>query len=314
MTPTRSALAAAVLATLAAPGCAADTADPATADAAAALGAGWCNEQPVAIASLPAGMYVEEPFLRVVGATTLLYFSDHGPGELRDLHHAVWIDGVGFVYRGPLQGVNTAAFLEGAPSIDAQGYLYFTNSAVPQMISRGWLIQPETVLLAAPVTGMPAMVQSGGVVQGNMDFGVAPALPFGVLSRAVWLTPNPVPVQADLWYLRRSGGAVSHDPLETAYFLGALNTPDRLEYAAEISADGLAIVYTRLDPSTGATHIMGAVRARVDLPFGPPSVIVDSAPGTAIEGPTLGYDRIFFHKIFLGGGPSQLYTVERCAP
>lgn len=282
------------------------------AETSAELGAGWCNEQPVAIANLPPGMYVEEPFIRVAGTTVLLYFSDHGPSEQRDLHHAVWVPNIGFVYAGPLAGVNTPTQIEGAPSIDAQGYVYYTNTALPEMIARGWLSQPGTVFLPAPVVGMPAKVQSGSVVQGNMDFGVAPSHPFGILSRAVWLTPNPVPVQADLWYLRRAGGAVAHEPLETAYFLGALNTPDRCEYAAEVSGDGLAIVYTQLDPSAGTTRIMAAVRARVDLPFGAPAAIVANAPGTAIEGPTLATDRIFFHKVFWSGAPSRLYTVERC--
>ena len=317
LVPAIAAIAAASVAAGLASGCAVDELAgdaEATAETAAALGAGWCNEQPVPIVSLPPGMYVEEPFLRVAGTTVLLYFSDHGPGELRDLHHAVWISGLGFVYLGPVNGVNTATGLEGAPSIDAQGYVYFTNAAVPEMISRGWLIQPETAVLAAPVAGMPAKVQSGTIVQGNMDFDVAPNHPFGILSRAVWATPNPVPLQADLWYLRRAGGAVALEPLETAYFLGALNTPDRLEYAAEVSGDGLAIVYTQLDPSAGTTRIMASVRARVDLPFGPPAAIVDSTPGTAIEGPTLATDRTFFHKVFPGVGPSWLYTVERCGP
>lgn len=283
-------------------------------ESAAELGAGWCNEQPVAIVNLPPSLYVEEPFIRTVGTTVLLYFSDHGPGELRDLHHAVWVPNVGFVYRGPLQGVNTAAQLEAAPSIDAQGYIYFTNTALPEMIGRGWLIQPETVALPSSIPGMPLKVTLGSVVEGNMDFGVAPSHPFGILSRAVWVTPNPVPVQADLWYLRRSGGVVAHEPLETAYFLGALNTQDRLEYAAELSLDGLAIVYTQLEPSTGTTRVMASIRARVDLPFGPPAAIVANGPGTAIEGPTITAtaDRIFFHKIFLSGTPSRLYTVQRC--
>ena len=288
--------------------------EPLVEETASALGAGWCNEQPVAIANLPPALYVEEPFIRVVGSTVFLYFSDHGPGELRDLHHAVWVPGVGFVYRGPLLGVNTAAQLEAAPSIDAQGYIYFTNTALPEMIGRGWLIQPELVVLSSSIAGMPTRVQLGSIVEGNMDFGVAPNHPFGILSRAVWVTPNPVPVQADLWYLRRTGASVVHDPLETAYFLGALDTPDRLEYAAEISSDGLAIVYTQLDPTAGTTRVMAAVRARVDLPFGPPAEIVANGPGTAIEGPTITTDRLFFHKIFLAGAPSRLYTVERCGP
>jgi hypothetical protein len=271
-----------------------------------------CFEQEAAFANLPLTLHVAEPFIRIVGGTTFLYFSDYAPNELRDLHHAVWIVDR-FYYLGQVKGVNTPPALEAAPSIDTQGNLYYTNSATPGMISRGTLVNPSELGSVAPVLGMPQLVQSGATLQGNMDYGVAPNHPFGILSRAVWVPPSPLPITADLWYLRRIGpGTVQHVPAETAYFLGALNTSSNLEYAPEISSDGLAIVFTRFFAGTTTTAIMLATRTRVDRPFGPPIALVISTPNTIIEGPTFGANRIFYHKSFFSGAPTRLYSSALC--
>src|SRR5439155_3010653 len=114
---------------------------------------------------------------------------------------------------------------EGAPSIDASGNYYYTSSAIPEMISRG-VIGPEGVVQGAtPLFGTPRLAQIGGITYGNMDIGVAPFQPYAVLSRAAWAGGSSAPIAADLWYLRRWTPAfVTHDPNDTAYFLGALNT------------------------------------------------------------------------------------------
>lgn len=279
----------------------------------AALTLGWCDEQPIGILNLPA-INVEEPFVRTVGSTTYLYFSDRLPDERRDLHRAVWVDNVGFVYLGQLGGVNTAAGLEGAPSIDAQGRIYYTNAAAPGMISYGLLVQPGLVWFATPLTGVPPRAQYGTTLEGNMDIGVAWNLPFAALSRASWRQGSSVPSTADLWYLRRNpDGSVVHDWWDSIYFFRFLNT-GRLEYAPEFSASGLEIFYTDLDPATLQSRIMTASRQRLDLPFNPPSVVTTNLPGTLIEGPTVTIDgnRLFFHQVRFDGQPSGLRTMRRC--
>jgi hypothetical protein len=284
--------------------------------ASAELGPGWCNEAEIAVFGLPweAGkpINVEEPFVRVAGANVYLYFSDRAPSEERDLHWAQW-NGFGFSYGGQVFGINTPLGLEGAPSIDASNHFFFTNAAAPGMISRGTLYGVNLVLGAAPVAGMPAAGPRGNLFDGNMDIGVAPLHPFAILSRAAWTQPaTGLPIAADLWYLQRpTPSSVAHVPLETAYFLQRLNT-SALEYAPELSVDGLSIYFTRTTASPLTTAIMTARRSSLTVPFDAPTPVIPQSPGF-VEGPTVmpANDRIFYHRV-TPGAPTKLFTVQRC--
>ncbi len=283
------------------------------------LGVGWCNDAEVPVLNLPLEngkpINIEEPFIRVANGLVFLYFSDRVIDE-RDLHYAIWTTS-GFVYLGRVQGVNSATGIEGAPSIDPHGNFYFTSSGTPGQIAHGTLSSWGTVTYVGPVYGMPQANVSGNVLYGNMDIGVAPSETFAVLSRAAWLLPaGGLPAAADLWYLRRlSPTTMLHYPTDTANFLGALNTPDKLEYAPEISTDGLQIFYTQTTLAPVTTAILTASRPSVTMPFGPPTTIVGPTSDAIIEGPTVtpGNDRIFYHRAYGEAAPSKLYTVARCA-
>ena len=286
------------------------------------LGPGWCNEVEVAVFNRPVeynpalGAFVpinvEEPFVRAVGSQVFLYFSDRAPNEERDLHWALW-NGFGFVYGGQVGGVNTPLGLEGAPSIDAQNNFFFTNAGAPGMISRGTLVNSTVVVGVGPVPGMPGAGPRGNLFDGNMDIGVAPAHPFAVLSRATWTQPaGGLPLYADLVYLRRDPPTtVTFVPSETPYFLGALNTA-ALEYAPELSTDGLSIFFTRTTASPLTTSIMTSRRTSIFAPF-PPAIPVIPATTRFLEGPTVmpANDRIFYHQV-TPGAPTKLFSVQRC--
>jgi hypothetical protein len=66
-----------------------------------------------------------EPFVSRDGRY-LLFNNRNDPSENTDLHWAERIDDLTFRYRGPIDGVNTAA-LEGVPSLDREGNLYFIS-------------------------------------------------------------------------------------------------------------------------------------------------------------------------------------------
>src|SRR5688572_21853697 len=66
-----------------------------------------------------------EPFLTRDGR--LLFFNNsNDPPSETDLHYAERVDDVTFEYRGKLTGANSAT-LDGVPSVDAAGNLYFVS-------------------------------------------------------------------------------------------------------------------------------------------------------------------------------------------
>jgi hypothetical protein len=75
-----------------------------------------------------------EPFLTHDGRF-LLFNNRNDPGVDTNLHYAERIDGLHFVYRGEIQGVNTSA-LEAVPSVSCDGDLYFVSTrSYPQTFS-----------------------------------------------------------------------------------------------------------------------------------------------------------------------------------
>lgn len=310
-----------------------DLDDPELAETTSELGAGWCDDAPVSILNLPfengVPINVEEPFVRVWGGLVILYFSDRAANDERDLHFALWTTS-GFFYMGRVAGVNSATGIEGAPSIDPHGNFYFTNSALPGQIAHGTFSGWGAVTNVTPVTGIPPASLSNGVQFANMDIGVSPTETFAVLSRGAWIVPTngqPVsglPAAADLWYLRRlSAGSMIHLPDDTGSYFRALNTPDKLEYAPELSADGLRIYYTQTTLAPVTSSIRTASRLYNFLPFDPPTTVVgpiaaatspaDPNAVLLIEGPTVtpAGDRIFYHRTYVNA-PSKLFTVARC--
>jgi len=134
-----------------------------------------------------------------------------------------------------------------------------------------------------------------------------------VLSRATWVQPaGGLPIAADLVYLRRDPPTtVAFVASETPYFLGALNT-GALEYAPEISTDGLSIFFTRTTASPLTTAILTSRRSSIFAPFPPPTFVIPTTT-RFLEGPTVmpANDRIFYHQA-IPGAPSKLFSVQRC--
>lgn len=100
----------AVLCTLAATAIAAATGD-------------FADPKPVEIVGYQG--HAMEPFISRDGRY-LLFNNRNDPGENTDLHWALRLSDLSFRYGGRIEGVNTSA-LEGVPSLDNQGNLYFVS-------------------------------------------------------------------------------------------------------------------------------------------------------------------------------------------
>ena len=246
-----------------------------------------------------------EPFVTKDGEW-LLFNNSNDPAVNTNLHYAARVDGLTFAYRGEISGVNTPA-LEGVPSIDRDGNLYFVSTrsyaATFSTIYRG-RFQDGKVSSVALVPGvslrLPGIVNFDAEVSadGNTLYIVD-----GDFSRV------PRPSAARIVIATRTGGGFRRDP-SSAALLRNVNT-NGLVYAPSVSADGLELFFTRVPSLTAGVPptIYRAARKSLSAPFGPPQQVA-AITGFA-EGPTLDADghALYYHK--KENGRFVIYRVTR---
>jgi hypothetical protein len=228
-----------------------------------------------------------------------------------DIHYAVRTGPARYEYKGPLPGVNVSGALDGVPAIDDAGHFYFVS--LRSYGSDGVTVYGGTFdgtgsVLAVGERGQNLVsTRSGELI---MDVDVTADGKFLVLSRAVF-AGGAAPASSDLDLAVDLGSGFVPAP-QAAALLGAVNTPDQLEYAGTLSRDGLELYFTRAAPSSadGGARIMVSKRAGPDENFGPPALI-SGISGTMTEAPSLSSDgkRLYFHKN--SAGVFKVFRVSR---
>ncbi|HEV8580496.1 MAG TPA: hypothetical protein VGX68_15625 [Thermoanaerobaculia bacterium] len=248
---------------------------------------------------------VMEPFLTRNGRY-LLFNNSNDPSVDTNLHYAERIDGLTFAYRGEIAGVNTPA-LEGAPTMDSEGNLYFVSS-------RSYAVTLSTLFRGRFADGHGSSVelvsgvsrQEAGIV--NFDVEVSPdGNDLYFVDGRLGAGEGP-PETADLILAHRRGASFERASNSSAIFR-RVNTP-ALEYAAAISADGRELFFTRYDPAKASPpSILRAVRKNRSKPFGEPQPV--SAIAGFVEAPTLSPDgrSLYYHK--KEGARFVIYRVTR---
>lgn len=232
-----------------------------------------------------------EPFVTRDGHF-LLFNSSNAPGARTDLFVARLEQG-GAAARllGPLHGANSGA-LDGVPTVSRAGDLYFVSlrsyDATFATIHRARFAAGA----ASDVALVQGLARRAGMV--HFDVEVSADGRMLIYSRGEF-RGRPVPEEADLEIATGRGTEFTYSREATAR-LAAINTPEALEYAAAISADGRELFFTRLhDERTAA--IYRAVRADGDTgTFGRPARLA-AIHGFA-EAPTLSPDEayLYFHQ------------------
>jgi hypothetical protein len=277
----------------------------------------------VTILSLPTDqeglpLSTEEPYPSRDG--NFLFFNS-GTGEGgKDLHFAKMTT-QGWKYAGTLgPGVNTPKEVEGNPTMDRQGFFYFIDSGVPEMV-RGGQFSPDGALLGLkPISGIPCrkvdILRQRAV--GNMGVEVSANGSTLYFDRAVWrlegLKVGPILSCEILLLERKSTGFVFDEPHARNIFSN-INNGD-INYAESISPDDLEIFFTRLSASdikSGLLRscILRSTRTTPGEAFRIPEMIASIGDREFVEGPALTDDghTLYYHKRV--GSKFRLYRVCR---
>lgn len=269
------------------------------------------DPRPVAIRGLPLGaggtpISTEEPFISRDGR--LLLFNSAKQENNKDLHFAEW-QGDHWRYRGEIgPGGNNPKEVQGNPTMDRAGNLYFVDSGTDTMVRAGrFQVASGALEKLHDVTGFPLKrVQLfAQKIHGNMGVELSADGDTAYFSRATWALSGlriRTIIASDLLLARRQGEEFVYDESEARRILARINTDD-LEYAASISEDGLELFFTRLPRAAIQSgqlrsQIMRATRAKTTEPFGQPEIIHAIGTSHFVEGPAISPDgkTLYYHQ------------------
>lgn len=272
-----------------------------------ALNLEWGSEEAVVIDGYSG--HAMEP--KVFADEQILFFNDKPADDaLMDIHYATRTGPARYAYQGTLTGANVTDALDGVPAIDADFTFYFVS--LRTYASDSITVYGGLFDVGGSVSGVQAVGQDiteTGAGKLIMDVDVSADGLFLILSRAVF-TGGAVPSASDLDLAYKSPDGFVPVPGAAALF-GKVNTPDCLEYAGTLSADGLELYFTRaVDPARAdGLKILVSKRADASENFGDPAEIAAIA-GEVTEGPCLSADGrfLYYHKR-VGG----VFTIHRVA-
>ncbi|MGA3040290.1 MAG: hypothetical protein ABSF54_05790 [Bryobacteraceae bacterium] len=249
-----------------------------------------------------------EPFISHDGRF-LLFNNRNDPGVDTNLHYAERVDGLHFVYRGEIRGVNTSA-LEAVPSLSCGGDLYFVST-------RSYQETFSTIYRARFSDGAASGIQlapgisrhTPGWVNFDAEVSADGQTLYAVDSR---FSATGIPLTADLFIAHKRPDGAFERMAESGNLLRLVNT-EELEYAPAVSADGLELFFTRVrEIRAGAQpRIWRSVRRSVREPFAAPQV-VGAISGFA-EGPTLSPDGLSLYYHARVNGQFAIFRVTRDA-
>lgn len=212
-----------------------------------------------------------------------------------DIQYAIRVDALNFEYKGRVGGVNTAA-LEGVPTMDREGNLYFIS---PRDYDR----TRSTIFVGRFQGGQVTGVRHvPGDLSRNAAFWFSMDVEVSADGETLYATDNHKPFfsstpDVSRFFVARKtpNGSFLRDAGSDG-IMKNVNVQDALQYAAGIAANELTLYFTRANPSKGEIGIFVATRRSKSEPFGIPQRI--EALQGFVEDPTVAPDNcsIYFHK------------------
>lgn len=268
----------------------------------------WRNEEQLAIR----GYAADAMELGISQDGRYLLFNDKNEPD-KDMHWAERIDDTTYHYKGKVKNT-VSSMVDGTPSFDALGNLYFTSlKSYPKDI--------RTIYTAEFKDGValsPAHTEGDIYIDGQNKIG-----------KEHWISLDP-DVSDDGTFLFYSEGRFGHGvgfpypfkvrgarKVDGKYvkmadrILANINTSN-MEYAPAISSNGLELFFTRIGKVNGRPKVIGifvAKRESVQEPFSGPEKIM--AITGEVEAPVLSGDEkhLYYHR--MDGGRFMAYRVTR---
>ncbi len=262
--------------------------------------------QPVKVNIIGYSGNAMEPFISRDG-NTLLFNNLNSAPENTNLHWATKINDSVFNYKGEISGVNTAD-LEGVPTIDNTGKLYFVSlrdySTTLSTLYQCDFANGSTTNVEL-VKGV-SRLQAGWV---NFDIEVS-ADGQTIYFADAQFGQSAIPATADIVIAKKS--AQGFQRLANSNDIMKNINSTALEYAACISASQLELYFTRLATpvtSTSIPEIFVANRQTTNEAFGVP-VKIQSITGF-VEAPTIAPDQKTLYYHFKENDKYILYMVRK---
>lgn len=264
--------------------------------------AAFGNEMPVTIMGYSGEAM--EPFLSRDG-TYLFFNNSNDPSVDTDLFYAVRIDGLNFQFQGPIQGANSAA-LDAVASLDVNGNFYFVSTRS----YASSLSTIHTAQFSGGALGPVSLVQGVSLLTaGQVNFDAE----ISADGNTLWFDDGTYaggPLSAANIVVADRQGAAFVRRSDSATILQSVNSGG-LNYAPDISSDGLELFFTRWDRLTpGAVPaIYRAARTSASAPFAMPQRV--SVATGFVEAASLSADGHFLYYHKRDNGQFRIFRAER---
>jgi len=251
-----------------------------------------------------------EPFISSDGR--FLFFNDFA--DHKQIYYASRVNDTTFNFVGPVGGnVNIASKTQQTPSMDKSNNFYFTSDRTYDPFAQNF----ETVF-GGPFNAKTGAVNRVSTLTGisrktifwiDMDMGISPDGQYLYYAEAFIPPGSPVPTITNMAVAAKTG-ATSFSKLTNSDMIMTEINNGELNYAPDISPDGLEFFFTRASPVTGQAQIYRATRPFTTAAFSAVQLI--TAADGFVEGPSLTSDtkRLYYHKQ-TGTNMYAIYTVTR---
>jgi hypothetical protein len=273
-----------------------DAASPAT-----SICQGFTHPRPVVIRGYTGNAM--EPFVTPDGKYML--FNNSNSAKHTTLRYATRLDDTTFIYGGKVSGANDSHALTAVPSVTADGTLYFISTrSYSQTLSTVYEAQfrDGEATGVALVAGLAA--PRPGIV--NFDVDVASDGHSLYVSQGAFSGGSSPDAASIVLYTRRAEGFM-RDPSSDG-LMKDVNDASALNYAADVSQDGLVLFFTRAAMGV-PPQIYRAERSDSSQPFG--NVQLVAAATGFVEAPSLSRDGRLLYYHHKTGNHFMIFVVSR---